>query len=153
MVRRTVNMGENEPEQKVFEIPSEGEKLFQVVDVYDKDTQIGRMSLDDNTVCVKCEVAIGDELGRSLLMQLSLDPTWKGFFATRLFLKAIGEPHKGDKVDIDTDEWCGRQFFAEVVHNGKYANIKEYNFEKCAGIKQTVNPFGVTNPKDVAWEE
>lgn len=149
MVKRTVNMGENEPEQKTFELPSEGEKLFQVVDVYDQSNQTGKMNLDENTVCVKCEVAIGDELGRSLLMQLSLDPTWKGFFATRLFLKAIGEPHKGDKVDIDTDEWIGKQFYAEVVHNGKYANIKGYNFDKVA----PVNPGGATKASDIAWEE
>ena len=153
MVRRTVNMGEGEPEQKQFDLPSEGEKLFQVVDVFEMGSEMGdKLSLDIDTVSVKCEVAIGDGLGRTLLNRLNLNETSKGFFATRLFLKAIGEEHKG-KIDIDTDEWIGKQFFAEVVHNGKYANIKEYNFEKSAGIKQTANPGGVTNPADVNWAE
>ena len=92
MVRRTVNMGEGEPEQKQFDLPSEGEKLFQVVDVFEMGSEMGdKLSLDIDTVSVKCEVAIGDELGRTLLNRLNLNETSKGFFATRLFLKAIGE--------------------------------------------------------------
>lgn len=152
MVRRTVNMGDNEPEQKRFDIPSETEHLFQVVDVYTIEDDTGmKLGLDDNTVSVKCEVAIGAEIGRSLLIRCSLDESFKGFFATRMFLKAIGEPHKGS-VEIDTDRWIGRQFFATVVHSGKYANIAEYNFEKSASLSQ-VNPGGVSNPNEIKWEE
>lgn len=154
MVKRTVDMGDGEPEQKQFDLPSETEHLFQVVDVFTYEDEMGaKLSLDELTVSVKCEVAIGDELGRSLLQRCSLDETWKGFFATRLFLKAIGEPHKGNGIEIDTDRWIGRQFYATVSHNGKYANIAEYNFEKSAAIVQTVNPGGVTSPDQVNWED
>jgi hypothetical protein len=155
MVMRRMNAGDSEPEQKKFESPSEGEHLMQVVDVYDSTNAPGALVLDDNTVCAKLEVAIGGELGRTMLQRLSLDPTWKGFFATRLFLKAIGEEYKGD-IEIDTDRWIGRQVYVNVVHalvNGKiYANVSDYNFEKCATLSK-VNPGGVTDPKDVAWEE
>lgn len=151
-MKRTVNMGDNEPEKKAFNLPSEGEHLFQVVDVFTMDSEIGmKLGLDENTVSVKCEVAIGDELGRTLLNRCSLDEKYKGFFATRLFLKAIGEPHKGNGIEIDTDKWIGRQFYATVVHNGKFANIDEYNFEKCAGLSQV--DVAPKNPADIAWEE
>jgi hypothetical protein len=156
-MKRTVNMGDNEPDQKTFNLPSETEHLFQVVDVFTMESEIGmKLGLDENTVSVKCEVAIGDELGRTLLQRCSLDETWKGFFATRLFLKAIGEAHKGTGIEIDTDRWIGRQFYAVVKHNGKFANIAEYNFEKSAAIAQhdgPVNPGGVTKAEDIAWEQ
>jgi hypothetical protein len=151
MVKRTMNMDGNEPEQKKFESPSEGEHLMQVVDVYDSTNAPGKMVLDENTVCVKLEVAIGDELGRTILQRLSLDPTWKGFFATRLFLKAIGEEYKGN-IEIDSDRWIGRQAYVNVVHNGKYANVSDYNFEKCAGLSK-VNPGGVSDPDSIEWSE
>lgn len=136
-------MGNEEPEQKTFKIPSEGEHLFQVVDLFTIDDATGvKMSLDENTVCAKCEVCGGEEEGRSILIRASLDITWKGFFATRLFLKALGEPYKGDKVDIDTDNWIGRQFYATIIHNGQYANIESYSEDK--------NPI---KPEEVAWDD
>lgn len=150
-MKRTVNMGNEEPSQKSFPKPSEGEHLFQVVDVFDSTNAPGKMVLDDNTVSVKLEVAIGDEIGRTMLHRLNLDPFWKGFFATRLFLKAIGEPYKGDGIEIDTDRWIGRQLFAVVVHNGDYVNISEYNFEKCESLDQvSTTP---QSPADIEWSE
>lgn len=124
MVKRTGSSNEQEPEQKQFKLPSEKEHLFQVVDI---DEKLGN---DPDIVYVKLEVVGSDEQGLSLLQRLSLNDSFSGFFATRLFLKAIGEPYKGDNFPIDTDQWQARQFYATVVHNGKYANIKEYNFEK-----------------------
>lgn len=155
MVKRSYSgLPDNEPEEQgSFDLPSEREHLFQVTDIYTADDEMGRkLKLDDNTVSVKCEVVGGDEAGRTLLQRLSLDQTWKGFFATRLFLKATGQDYKGD-INIDTDMWCGLQFYATVVHNGKYANIKEYNFGK--KIDQAVNAerSAVAKPEDIAWEE
>jgi len=150
MVKRTIGMGDGEPEQKKFEMPSEGEHLMQVVDVFDSTNAPGRMVLDENTVCVKLEVAIGDELGRTTLQRLSLDPAWRGFFATRLFLKAIGEDYKGN-IEIDTDRWIGRQAYVNVIHNGQYANVDGYNFEKCAGLSGATAQ--VKDPAEIAWEE
>jgi len=135
MVKRSYTLSEDEPGQKKFDVPSEKEHLFQVTDVFTCSDETGvKLGLDENTVSVKLEVIGGDEEGRTLLQRLSLDEIWKGFFATRLFLKAIGEPHKG-QIDIDTDRWIGRQVYATVVHNGQYANIKEYNFDKV--VEQT----------------
>jgi hypothetical protein len=144
MVKRTVKGNDSEPEQKQFEVPSEKEHLFQVVDFIDNS--------DPNIVLVKLEVVGGAEEGRSILQRLSLDDTWKGFFATRIFLKAIGEEYKGNEFAIDTDNWVGRQFYATVVHNGKYANLKEYNFDK--KIEQT-KPITktTTDGSEIAWDE
>lgn len=150
MVKRSyVGLPQEEPDSSpAFDLPSEREHLFQVTDIVTYDTELGvKLKLDENTVSVKCEVVGGEEAGRTLLQRLSLDQSWKGFFATRLFLKAIGEDYKGD-ISIDTDMWCGLQFYATVVHNGKYANIKEYNFDK--QIKQAVKE--VKSPNDIAWE-
>lgn len=143
MVRRNgMNMGDQEPEQKRFERPSEGEHFFQIVDVYTCEDEMGaKLGLDDDTVVAKCEVCGGSEEGRSLLIWASLDVNLKGFFATRLLLKAIGEEYKG-KVDIDTDNWIGKQFYASVIHNGQYANVDFYVDEK--------NPV---RPEEVAWDE
>lgn len=157
MVRRSLNAGDDEPGQMNFKNPSECEHLFQVVDVFDTHTAPGAMVLDENTLCVKLEVAIGEEAGRTMLQRVSLDPTWKGFFATRLFLKAIGEPYKG-QIEVDDDRWIGRQLYATVVHTESgektYANIAEYNFEKCAALSQhDSGTEQVSSPSEVVWED
>ena len=153
MVKRTASYDENEPEQKQFLKPSEKEHLFQVVEVYDSFNPVGRMKLDNDTVCVKCEVVGGEEEGRTLLNRLSLDENFRGFFATRLFLKAIGEPYKGKDFVIDTENWIGREFYATVFHNKEYANINEYNFEKLADNAHIVKEENKRLPEEVAWDE
>lgn len=152
-MKRTVNATDTEPEQKKFDLPSEREHLFQVVDIFDMDSEIGKkLGLDEDTVSVKCEIIGGDEEGRSLLQRLSLDESWKGFFATRMFLKVIGEAYKGEAIEIDTDRWVGRQFYARVVHNKGFANVGEYNFDKKIE-QQHVSPVGsdVKDPNDIEW--
>ena len=157
MVKRQTNCSQEEPEQKKFELPSEKEHLLQVVEVFDNDDNTHpAFNLDDNTVMIKLEVCGGEEEGRTLLCRVSLDSEWKGFFATRLFLKAIGEAYKG-VIEIDTDRWIGRQMFAEVVHTKvgekTYANISEYNFDKKP--EQPIIPENnpVVTGGDVAWDE
>lgn len=157
MVKRTVNAGENEPEKSAFDVPSEREHLFQVTDVYTSQDEVGqKLGLDDDTISAKLEVVGGEEAGRTLLCRLSLNESWKGFFATRLFLKAIGEEYKGS-ISVDTDHWIGRQTYATVVHNGKYANIDQFNYDK--KIEQTYavpvlqKKEGEIDPKDIAWED
>lgn len=131
MVKRSYNLPDDEPENKKFDLPSEKEHLFKVVAVYDENSEMAvKLKIDSDTVYAKCEVVGGDEEGRTLLQRCSLDENWKGFFLTRLFLKAIGEQYKGNGLEIDTDRWIGRQFYATVIHNGKFANIDTYNFEK-----------------------
>ena len=144
MVIRTVNAPQEEPgEMKVFERPSEKEHLFFVTDVLET------IDPDPNIIHVKLEVNGGDEEGRTILNRINLDENWKGFFATQLFLKAIGEPYKGDNITIDTDKWIAKQFYATVVHNGKYANIGVYNFDKSVEKKED-KP---AHPDDIAWDE
>lgn len=154
MVKRNVSTRNDEPEQSSFEMPSEGEHLFQVVDLFDSGYDGNKFNLDEDTVIVKCEVVGGEEEGRSLLNRTSLDPQWKGFFATRLFLKAVGLEYKGD-FSIDTDEWIGRQFYATVIHNeskGKmYANIETFNFEKV--VDNSGAPKSEKIPEEIAWDD
>jgi len=140
-MKRTCDMGNDEPDKIKYEIPSAKEHCFQVVDVFEDDK-------NQDIVFAKLEVVGGSEEGRSILHRLSLDIGFKGFFATRLFLKAIGEEYKGNKVDIDTDNWIGRMFYATIVHNGKYANIDEYNFDKL--IVQDKSKKSA--PEEVEWD-
>lgn len=151
-MKRTVNCGEGEPEQKQFNLPSEKEHLFNVTDIFTYEDEMGaKLNLDDNTISVKCEVVGGEEEGRTLLHRLNLDPNSRGFFATRLFLKALGLNYKGS-IDIDTDDFVGRQFYATVVHNGKYANIDAYNFDK--KIEQvTLAKVEKSGVEEIAWDD
>lgn len=158
MVRRSYDMPDDEPEQIKYELPSEKEHLFQITDVFTNQDETGRkFNLDDNTVIAKCEVVVGDDAGRTLLQRCSLDQEFKGFFATRLLLKAIGQDYKGKGLSIDTDLWVGCQFYATVTHNvynGKtYANISEYNFDK--RVEQVVkkNEEKPKSSEEIAWDE
>ena len=154
MVKRHVNMPDSEPEAKKFDLPSQREHLLQVIEVYTPDDNPFTNGLPKDIVSAKCEVVGGEEEGRSLLQRMTLDDNGKGFWATRLFLKAIGEPHKGNDIEIDTDRWIGRQFFATVIHNGNYANIDQYNFEKSLKLDQVrLEPTPKTKSEDVAWDE
>lgn len=153
MVKRTASSNENEPEQSSFELPSEKEHLLQVVDVFDMDYEGNKFNLDPDTVIAKLEVSGGDEEGRTLLQRMSINDQWKGFFATRLFLKAIGEPYK-DTFQIDTENWIGRQFYAVIKHaeyRGKmYANINEYNYDK--RIEQFKPAPATVNKDEIQWD-
>ncbi len=156
MVKRKFSGRDEEPENSSFGMPSQKEHLFQVSSVFTSKNNPFSKGLDENTVVVKCEVASGDEKGRTLLNRLTIDDQAKGFFATRLFLKAIGMPYKGDDIELDTDLWQGLMFYATVVYDGKYANIEKYNFEK----RITQGP-PIINKEDtrtvkseiVAWDE
>ena len=152
MVKRTINADNNEPEQKEFDRPTEKEHLFQVTDIFDYTSEMGqKLALNDTTVSIKLEVVSGDEAGRTLLQRMDLDENGKGFWATRLFLKATGQDYKGS-ITIDTDLWCGLQLYGTVKHNGDYANIKEYNFDKkIEQPNRSMNPGNITDPKEIAW--
>lgn len=150
MVKRSYNIEDKEPDVKTFDKPSEKEHLFQVVEVFTSQDNPFSKGLPDDVVAVKMEVCGGDEQGRTILQRLNIDDTFKGFFATKLFLKAIGEEYKGS-FELDTDRWIGRQCFATIKHNGDYANIASYNFKKV--IEQYKAPVGQpTSPDEIAWE-
>lgn len=153
MVKRNATAPEEEPTQGNFKKPSEGIKhLFQVVDIISEDGDI---------VVVRLEVSGGKEEGRSVRHRVDCDPDGKGFWATRLFLKAVKEPYKGE-ISIDSDNWIGREFRSDVVHNPDkndaskvYANLGQYEYDEYDEQKKTdpklVSP---TNPTGaVAWDE
>lgn len=151
-MKRTYHTDENEPTESQFKIPTEGEKLFQVTDINPAVTPSGE---DDNIQVVKLEIVGGDDNGLSILTRVNLNQDEKAFYFARLFLKAIGEPYKG-QFEIETDRWIGRQFYATVKHTsskGKtYANIGEYNFDKkVEEVYQAPNPGGVKKPEDMDW--
>lgn len=158
MVKRTGKAEDSDPTQTEFKIPSPKEHLFQVVDVFDNSYESNKFNLDINTVLAKCEVVGGEEEGRSLLCRLDIDFGGKGFWFTRLFLKAIGEPCRGE-FEIDTENWIGKQFFATVVHNpdkktGKvYANISEFNFEKMIQQPETKVERTKKTDEEIAWDD
>lgn len=158
MVTRNYNTDDKEPEASNFKIPSEKEHLLQVTDVNPLITPSGE---DENIQIVKLEVVGGEEEGLTLLNRVNLNQDWKGFGFTRLFLKAIGQPYKG-QFEVSTDHWSGRQFYATVKHSTSkdgtktYANINEYNFSKLVEqYKAPVNsnPDGTKEPKDIVWDE
>lgn len=128
---RNVNAPDTEPEEKKFELPSEKEHLFMISDFwFDKK--------DADIIMVKCEVCGGEEEGRSLLQRVILNDQEKSFYYTRLFLKAIGQPYKGE-FEINENHFPGLQFYATIIHNGNYANFDQYSEEK--------------NPVNKAWDE
>lgn len=148
MVKKAMNCSDEELKGKTFELPSEGLHSFRVVDVKDNEN-------DPNLVLVKLEVCDGAEYGRSILHRVNLDSDWKGFFFTRLFLKAIGEPYKGS-FEADSDMWLGKTFSATIVHTvekeGKkrtFANIDKFEFD----IPATVGQPSTEQPKEVEWTE
>jgi len=148
VTRTTTKTYDSEPEQKKFELPSEKEHLFQVVDILFLDS-------DPDIVHAKIEVCGGEEEGRTILNRLRMNEDWKGFFATRLFLKAIGEEYKGKGFTINTDNWIGKQFYATVIHSKdeKYANIDEYNYEKVIEQPTVSTSKPEIKEEDIAWDE
>jgi hypothetical protein len=154
-MKRTYNAEDTEPEQSNFKIPSEKEHCLTVTDVNPLKLPDG--TEDDNIQIVKLEIVGGDEEGLTMINRVNLDQGEKSFYFARLFLKAIGEPYKGEFF-VETDRWIGRTFFATVKHTdfkGKtYANIAEYNFDKkVEQVFQAKNPDGVKTPEEIAWEE
>ena len=150
-MKRNYQMEDSEPTQMKFLLPSEGEHLFTVSNILED------IDSDPNVIHVKCEVTGGDEEGRTILQRLNLDETANSFFAVRLFLKAINMAHKG-KVEIETDDFQGKQFYAIVVHrkskknNDIFANIGEYNFDKI--VEQPIGQASVLIKEETLnWEE
>lgn len=143
-----------ENQEKTFKIVSEGQHRFQITDIF---------SESEEKITIKCEVVSDVDQGITLLYNVANDPSNKFFWLTKIFLKAIGEPHTGEIV-IDTDAWVGRRFTGKVVHtqgkagsasSGKtFANIREIipSDEKQI-IQPAKNPGDVTSPEQIVWEE
>ncbi len=150
-MKRTYTTPDQEPTESNFKIPSEKEHLLVVTDVNPLETPSGE---DENIQIVKLEVIGGEEEGLTLLNRVNLNQNEKAFYFARLFLKAIGENYKG-QFEIETDRWCGKQFYATVKHSKSkdgtktYANINEYNFSKV--IEQYKKP--VKSEEEILWDD
>lgn len=146
MVRHATAPNE-EPEQSNFKIPSEKEHLMQVVDLWEDKND------PDVQVC-KLEVVGGEEEGLSILQRFNINDQLKSFFYCRMFLKAIGEPYKGE-FDINPENWIGKQLYCTVKHSqskGKtYANIDEYNFDK--KVEQYKEPVKSPEEIEMNWDD
>ena len=149
MVRRHYRMPDDDPTQGNRQLPSERRHLLQVLEVKEINADI---------ISIKAGVVGGPEDGRTLLHRLHLDQDSNGFFATRIFLKAIGKPHKGE-VDINTEDWLGKKFYATVIHQKNkdqtktYANIDKYNFDKIVEGAQIGREDIQKESDTVAWDE
>lgn len=152
MVKRTYTTDDNEPTESQFKLPSPTEHLFQVVDVNPAITPSGE---DENIQVVKLEIIGGEDNGSSILLRVNLNENEKSFYFSRLFLKAIGESYKG-VIEIDTDRWVGRQFYATIKHTeskGKtYANIYQYNFDKKIELQLKPSTQHTAEPSEIQWE-
>ncbi len=159
-MKRNYNTDDTEPESN-FKLPPEAEYLFQVTDVTSLLLPDG--TEDANIQRATLEIIGGEFEGTTILNRCNLDQEEKAFYFTRLFLKAMGEPYKG-QFDTDTDRWIGRQFYATIKHTKSkdgtktYANINEYNFDKKVEqqykppVGEIKNPNGVKTPEEIQWE-
>jgi hypothetical protein len=153
-MKRSYSIEDTEPTESQFKLPKEIEHLFQVTDVNPLVEPNGE---NPDIQIVKLEIVGGDDNGISILNRVNINQEEKSFYFSRLFLKAIGESYKG-QFDIETDRWCGRQFYATIKHTKSkdgtktYANIDQYNFsKKIEQPYQAPNPGGVVKPEDIAW--
>lgn len=142
---RHVKADESEPTESNFPLPKECEHLFQVTDGWNDEK-------DSDIHVVKLEIVGGEDEGKTILQRVNTNDSLKSFYYTRLFLKSISEPYKGE-FDINTDNFIGKQFYATIKINGKYANISDYNFDKKIeqAYKPVGNPDGVTKPEEIQW--
>lgn len=73
----------------------------------------------------------------------------KGNGMAKTFLKALGQPYKGDAVVVDTDAWIGKVIHADVkveTYEGKQRNrlgfdISEYKGPEIKEAKEEDAPF------------
>lgn len=150
MVKFSYHTEDKEPTETNFKIVSEGEHLFQVVDT---NGTVLPSSVDESIQLVRLEVVGGNDNGLSILNRVNLNGDDRAFYFTRLFLKAIGEPYKG-QFFVNTENWIGRQFYAFVKHTKSkdgtktYANISEYNFNKIVEKPKTI-----TDPSEIQWKD
>lgn len=145
---RHVRSDENEPTESNFPLPKECEHLFQVIDGWEDKN-------DSDVHVAKLEIIGGEDKGKSILHRLNTNDQLKSFYYTRLFLKSISEPYKGE-FDINTDNFIGKQFYATIKINGKYANIDQYNFDKKvdnSGVSRASSQqSSLLDPKDIQWD-
>ena len=152
-MKRAYNTADKEPTESTFRIPSEKEHLFQVVDINPVNTPSG---VNDDIQVVKLEIVGGEDEGLCILNRLKLNSDDKAFYFTTLFLKAIGEPYKG-QFEIDTHNWLGRQLYATIKHTKSkdgtktYANIDKYNFDKIVTQPTKTLSQKEKTPEEIIW--
>lgn len=135
------------------EKPAQGFYTFQITNFYEKNKegQYLETKNGDPKVLVVCEVVdddseVGKSLAHSVIFYRPTSPSIKGIGMTRHFLKCIGEAWEGD-LSADPENWIGKRFKAEVVHNEGYANLVEIQESE-----QNIDLPPVKATDDVKWE-
>lgn len=109
-----------EPERKEFKLLADGEYTFFVKAVEEATSQAGNPMAK-----VTLAVAYGPSKGTLVWHNVTfLPPEAKGAFFAKKFLKAIGQPHKGN-ITVNVVAWAGKQFLGTVETeewNGKKRN-------------------------------
>jgi hypothetical protein len=143
-------------EGNTFEKLPEGQYVFQITDFKEVDRDGNELvtKKGDPQVNLTLEVVLpADKAGRKVWHNVIFykpdSPSIKGIGMTRHFLHCANLPYQGD-LDTDPNEFVGKRIRATVVHNDKFVNLDEIIMDEKLF---SVNPGGVTNPKDLAWEE
>lgn len=135
----------------------QGFYTFQITDFKVKDKE-GRDLVTKNgdpRIMAICEVVDdvkheGKSCVHSVIIYQPKSPSIKGIGITRHFLKCIGEPWEGD-LDINPENWIGKQFKAEVIHNGEYVNLVELQEGDQHHISETKDEK--VKQGEIAWDD
>jgi hypothetical protein len=123
-------------DRPTFEICPEGDHLVEITEKGERDTKNA-----DLMVMLTMEIVSGPHKGKKLWDNIIMcdnpeSPAWKIRWRSKMFLKAIGEPHHGDAFEYDTDRWAFKRCMVNVVHEiqkeGQYAGnpkaiVKKYS--------------------------
>lgn len=138
-MKKTISMPKDE-----YTLIPENEYLFQVTDVKDSEK-------NDYSVIAYCEVVGGEYEGKTVRYRLDTEGDF--LWLTKIFLKCLNLPHEGE-IDIDTEDWIGRQFRGQVKHNNGYANIKKLIVDETLNCNVPVfEKKPVSEKKEIAWDE
>lgn len=122
MGKVSVNMGAKEAD--AIELLPDGTYQLKIVKADLKESKSGNPMV---TVDLSVVNSLNHNGAKIMFHNVTIIPNdEKGAWIAKLFLKAIGQPYKGN-VTIDTDAWLGKIINAEVgvreYDNKKYNNI------------------------------
>lgn len=136
-----------EPERKEFRLLDDGEYTFFIKAVEEATSQAGNPMAK-----VTASVAYGPSKGTLVWHNVTfLPPEAKGAFFAKKFLKAIGQPHKGN-ISVNVLAWAGKQFLGTVETeewNGKKRNkLTDYKPVEAKAVEDGPEAVLVTTVKE-----
>lgn len=93
-----------------------GQHIFEITEIAPKTSKN-----NDPMIGITCQIAQGVNKGKIIWDNIILSdnpdsPGWKIRWRAKVFLKAIGEEHKGDSFAWDSDNWMCKKFLGTVAH-------------------------------------